>query len=88
MGPALIGLGGLLSLAGLVAWIIVLVDAFKHEIWKGIVGLLCGFYLLYYAIAEFQHEKKWAIVLTGLLGGCVGGALTQAGLVMMQRLAH
>ena len=57
----------LISLAGLGCWIIILIDAFQNEIWKGIVCLLCGLYGLYYAFAEFEHEKKWLIV-----GGAIG----------------
>lgn len=61
-------LGILFYLVGLVCAIIILIDAFKSAVWKGIVGLLCGLYLLYYMFAEFQHEKKWLII-----GGCLGG---------------
>jgi hypothetical protein len=61
-------LGYVASVSAFVCWLIILLDAFKKEVWKGIVGLLCGLYLLYYAIAEFEHEKKWLIVLLWLLG--------------------
>jgi hypothetical protein len=64
-------LGLACSLASLVCWIIILIAAFKDAIWKGIVGLLCGLYLLYYALVEFDHEKKWTIVLVAILGSIV-----------------
>ncbi len=56
------------AIAGIVCYIIVLVDMFRDEIWKGVLGLICGLYTLYYAVFEFEHEYKWAIVL-GLLAG-------------------
>ena len=63
----------MLSLLGLVCAIIILIDAFKDAIWKGLVGLLCGLYLLYYAFVEFDHEHKWLIILGWLLG--IGGGI-------------
>ena len=59
------------GIAGLVCWIIILVEAFKDEIWKGIVGLLCGLYLLFYALFEFEHENKWLIVLVAFGGSAI-----------------
>ena len=53
----------------LVCHILILVDAFQDELWKGLLGLLCGFYLLYYAFVEFDHEKKWQIILMWIFGG-------------------
>lgn len=61
-------LAAILGIAALVCYIIVVIDAFKNAIWKGIVSLLCGLYWLYYAIAEFQHPKKWTIVLLAIFG--------------------
>lgn len=66
------------SILGAVCSIIILIDAFKSAIWKGLVSILCGFYFIYYALAEFKHEKKWLIVAGSLLGGGIGGALYQA----------
>jgi hypothetical protein len=74
-----VALGGVCWLAALVCGIIILIDAFKNEIWKGIVSLLCFLYLLYYAFAEFDAENKWLIIAVWLLGGAVGGALMAAG---------
>ena len=73
-------LGLLFILAGLVCWVIILVDAFRNEVWKGVLGLFCGLYLLYYAITEFEHDNKWLIVIGFLAGGFVGGALMQIGI--------
>ena len=56
-----------------VCWLIILVDAFQDEIWKGIVGILCSLYLLYYAIVEFDHPNKWMIVLGYLVGAVLSG---------------
>jgi hypothetical protein len=81
MNGLLTALGGIIGILSLVCWIIILIDAFKNEVWKGIVGFLCGLYLLYYAVAEFQHEKKWLIVIGWLIGGFVGGALINMGIL-------
>lgn len=65
-------LGILCYLASLVCSIIILIHAFQNAIWKGIVSLLCGLFFIYYALVEFQHDKKWAIVAGSLLSGLVG----------------
>ncbi len=75
----LIMLGGLCSLAAFVCWVIILIDAFKSELWKGIVGLFCGLYLLYYGITEYQSPNKLPILLTACLGSIVGAALESMG---------
>lgn len=66
---------GLLALVSFGCWLCILIDAFRNEIWKGVLGLLCGLYLLYYALFEFQHEQKLAIVLLALFGGGAAFAL-------------
>ncbi|MEO7453263.1 MAG: hypothetical protein ABIV13_00690 [Fimbriimonadales bacterium] len=66
-------LGVIGAIVGLVCWLIILVDAFQDEIWKGLLGLICGLYLLYYAIVEFEHANKWPIVLGYLLGSALSG---------------
>lgn len=72
-------LGGLLSLASFVCTIIILIAAFKDEIWKGVVGLLCSLYLLYYGLIEFDVPNKWTIVLIWLVCGFLGGLLYNIG---------
>ena len=72
-------LGYLCSLAACVCWIIILIDAFKSEIWKGIVGFFCGLYLLYYGIVEYQSPNKLPILLVAVLGSAVGGILVGLG---------
>ena len=69
-------LGMLFSLVSFVCSIIILIHAFKNEIWKGIVGLLCGLYLLYYGFVEFQHEKK-GLILGVWLGSIVLAVICQ-----------
>ena len=64
-------LAGVFIVAGFVGWIIILIDMFQEEIWKGILGLLCGLYMLYYAIFDFEHENKWLIVLLWLGGHAI-----------------
>jgi RsiW-degrading membrane proteinase PrsW (M82 family) len=84
MGQLLVVLGGICYLAAFVAGIIILIEAFKDEVWKGLVSLLCSLYLLYYALVELDHEHKWVLVATAFLGGIVGGGLMGAGMAMIQ----
>lgn len=69
-------LAGLISIASIVCGLIVTIDAFKDEIWKGFLCLIgCGLYWIYYALFEFDHDYKWAIVLTAVGGSAVSTAL-------------
>lgn len=58
-----------------ICWILIIVDAFQNELWMGLLSLLCGFYAAYYAIFEFDHERKWLIV-----GGYLAPALVNLGI--------
>ncbi|HLK59563.1 MAG TPA: hypothetical protein VKU00_23575 [Chthonomonadaceae bacterium] len=80
---AFAALGGLFCLVGFVCAIIILIDAFKNEIWKGIVAFLCWIYMLYYAFAEFQHEKKGLILAGWIIGGVLGGVLLNMGIAQI-----
>ncbi len=71
--------GALLTIAGVVCWIIILIQAFQDEVWKGCVSIICFLYWIYYAIFEFEHEHKWLIVVLALVGDSAGGALIAAG---------
>lgn len=68
-------LGVLALLGGLACSIVILVDAFRDAIWKGVLSLLCGLYGLYYALFEFEHEWKWPIVLGAMGGGTIAAGL-------------
>ncbi len=63
------------AIAGIVGWIIILIEAFKDEIWKGVLFLLCGLYGLYYAIFDFEHENKWLIVILALAGSGIAAGI-------------
>jgi hypothetical protein len=63
------------ALAGIVGSIIILIEAFKDEIWKGVLCLLCGLYFLYYALFDFEHDNKWPIVLLALLGNGIAAGI-------------
>ena len=75
MSVLFIILAVLFGLASLWCSILILIDMFQDAIWKGIVGLLCGLYLLYYALFEFDHENKWIVVLVSLGGSAVVSGL-------------
>ena len=68
-------LAGVFLIAGLIGSIIILIDMFQDEIWKGIVGLLCGLYMLWYAIFEFEHENKWIIILLAVGGNAIAAGI-------------
>ena len=48
----------LFYLAALVCSIIILIHAFKASVGQGFLCLCIPFYILYYAFARFEHEKK------------------------------
>ncbi|MDR3687896.1 MAG: hypothetical protein P4L46_00860 [Fimbriimonas sp.] len=72
-------LGFIAGIVGTVCWVLILIEAFKDEIWKGVVFLLCGFYGLYYALFEFEHENKWPIVIGAFGGGCIAAGISRLG---------
>lgn len=78
----LIGLGLVGAVISVVCMILILIDAFQDELWKGLVALLCGVYMLYYAFAEFEHEHKWLIVL-GWIGGSLMSYFTVGGFISL-----
>ncbi len=61
-----------LVLVGFVCWLIVLIHAFGNSVWKGLIALFCAIYWVFYAIVEFEHRYKWAIVLLAILCGGLG----------------
>ncbi len=65
----------LFGIAGFVGSVIILIEAFKDEIWKGILGLLCGLYLLYFALFDFEHENKWLIILLAFAGSGIAAGI-------------
>jgi len=72
MGIILTVLGFALIIVGFVCSVIVLIDAFQSEIWKGVLYLICSLYGLYYMFVEFDHERKWQII-AGAFIGSIGG---------------
>jgi len=68
-------LGSLLSLVALVCSIIILIHAFKASVGQGLLCLCIPFYILYYAFARFEHEKKNLILIVWLACGVLGGIL-------------
>lgn len=72
-------MGGLAGLASLAAYILILIEAFKDSVVKGIFCLLCGLYMLYFALVDFEHEHKVLVILFWLFGGAIAGALMSMG---------
>ena len=81
---SMLGLLGLvLYLVAFVCAILIVVHAFKNG--GALQGILCFCiwpYLIYYAFAKFEHEKK-NLIIAGHLGGLVLGAVMQVAAVFM-----
>ncbi len=65
----------ILGLIAAVCLIVIIVDAFKNSIVKGLISLFCGIYAIYYGIVEFEHEYKWPIVIGAIICALGGGVL-------------
>ena len=57
-----------LSIISFVCFILIVIDAYRDEAWKGILGFFCLFYTVYYAVTEYDNDYKWLIIL-GMLSG-------------------
>ena len=68
-------LAAIFGISGFVCAIIIPIEAFKDEVWKGFVCLLCGFYMLWYAFTDFEHDNKWGVVLVWLFGSLIASGL-------------
>jgi hypothetical protein len=53
---------GALQLASAVCSIIILVYAFQTSVGQGFLCLCIPFYIIYFALVEFNHEKKELIL--------------------------
>ena len=62
-------------LGALVSAVIILIHAFQKSTAQGLLCLCVPCYIIYYAIAEFEHEKKGLILALYFGGSFVGGAL-------------
>jgi len=78
MAGVLAILGLVCSLASFVCSIIILIHAFQSEVLQGILCLCVPFYVLYYAFAKFEHEKKGLILGCWLGLGLLGGVIQVA----------
>lgn len=76
MSVILLLLAVVLAIASLICYIIILVDAFQQEVMQGILCFCCAPYMLYYAIARFNHEKK-GLILAVWLGSSILSAILQ-----------
>ena len=64
-----------LGIVSLICYIIILIDAFQQEVMQGFLCFCCGPYMLYYAFARFDHEKKGLILIVWLVSGTLSGIL-------------
>lgn len=60
-------------LGSAVCTLIIAIDAFQYEWWAGLLTLLTP-YLIYYALFEFEHDRK-GLIVAGSLGGILLAAL-------------
>jgi hypothetical protein len=63
------------SILSLVCTVIILIEAFQDELWKGLLSIFCGLYYFYYCLFDFERDDKWIFVLGSLGGGAVSAGL-------------
>ncbi|MFN7971583.1 MAG: hypothetical protein U0166_04425 [Acidobacteriota bacterium] len=68
--------------AFLVCWGIITMHAFKNNTAQGYL-CLCPLFVLYYMLAEFEHEKK-GLIIAGFVGGFIVGRF----LLSIHNLGH
>jgi RsiW-degrading membrane proteinase PrsW (M82 family) len=73
-------LAGAAAIVAVVCWFIILIDAFQDEVWKGIVCLFCGLYMLYYGVIEYESDNKWLVVIMAFGGGSIAAGLARMAL--------
>jgi hypothetical protein len=83
MGVALMAIGGVLSLIGLVGAIWLLVEAFKMSPLEGILTLCVPCYAFYFAFAKLDSPYKGTIIGLWLGAGIPGSILFNVGQMMM-----
>ena len=74
---AIIGL--VCVLAALVCHIIILIGAFQEDVTQGLLCLCVPFYILYFAFARYENEKKGLIIAIWLGGAIIGNILQIVG---------
>ena len=84
LGTIIFLAGSICALAAAVCWIIILLAAFQEDGYEGILCLCVPFYILYYAIARYEGEKKNLLIAVGLGCGILGGILQAAGSGLME----
>jgi translocator protein len=77
---ALIYVGYLFFLISTIAWIVILIHAFKASVGQGFLCLCIMPYAIYYAFAKYQSPKKGLIIAMFLGGYIIGGALYGIGI--------
>lgn len=76
MGYVLYGIGGLL---GLVATIMIIINAAPKAIWKAILSLICGIYALIYLFTEYDNPNKKTVII--MIVGAIVLSMIGAGMV-------
>ncbi|HWA82059.1 MAG TPA: hypothetical protein VG820_01395 [Fimbriimonadaceae bacterium] len=80
MHVLLLILAGLVFIGSATCWVIVLIDAFRYDTWAGVFALAFPPYWIYFAIVEFDHERKWLIAIGGIVGIWVAALLFELGM--------
>jgi hypothetical protein len=84
MGYVLVGLGCILLLIAVICQIMVLVKLFQTEgAGKGILGLICGLYLLIWGFMNASKLNLMTLMMGWLIGGILGGILLAIGSPML-----
>lgn len=74
---AIIGL--VCVLVSAVCGLIILIGAFQEDVTQGLLCLCVPFYILYFAFARYENEKKGLIIAIWLGGAIIGNILQIVG---------
>ena len=65
----------LAAIVALTCYVMILVAAFQSDLKQGFYCLLCTPYMLYFSLAEYDHEWKWAIIGGWLCSGAIAASM-------------
>ena len=63
------------AITSLACAIIILVAAFQSDLKQGLYCLFCSPYMIYFALTDFDHEWKWAIILGWICSGAIAASM-------------
>lgn len=62
-------------IVSLACYVVILLAAFQSGLKQGFFCLFCSCYMIYFALAEYDHEWKWAIIGGWLCSGAIAASM-------------